>query len=79
MIRLFACSFPRNYQTYLSIGDYSSLFEGVVTESENKEMKIEDDIPKEILSSTSLTSHDSHKAQEADRDIEFIMEQTLNS
>ena len=58
VICFFACGFPRNYQTYLSIGDHSSLFEGVVTESENKEMKIEDDIPKEVLSRTSLTSYD---------------------
>ena len=74
VICLFACSLPRNYQTYLSDCDNSSLSEGVVTESMNKEMKIEDDIPKEVLSSTSLTSHDSHKAQGANRDIKVIME-----
>ena len=44
MICLFASSFSRNYHTYLSDCDNSILLEGVVTESENKAMKIEDDI-----------------------------------
>ena len=52
----------------------TSLFEGIDTESENTEMNIEKYIPKEILSSTALTSHDWHNAQEPDRDIRFISE-----
>ena len=42
----------------------------------NKEMTINEDIPKEVLSSTALTSQDWHKAPQADRDIRFISEVT---
>ena len=61
-------------QTVIAERDSTSLFEGIVTESENTEMGIEEDIPEEVLSSTALTSHDWHKAQQADRDIRFIIE-----
>ena len=61
-------------QTVIAERDSTSLFEGIVTESENTEMSIEEDIPEEVLSSTALTSHDWHKAQQADRDIRFIIE-----
>ena len=61
-------------QTVVAERDSTSLFEGVVTNSENTEMNIGDDIPKEVLSSTALTSHDWHKAQQTDRNIKFIIE-----
>ena len=52
----------------------TSLFEGIVTESENTEMNKDEDILKEVLSSTALTSHDWYNAQESDGDIRFISE-----
>ena len=56
-------------QAVIAKWDNTSMFERIVTKSENIEMNIEEDIPKEVLFSTALTSLDRHKAQQADRDI----------
>ena len=61
-------------QTVIAERDSTTLFEGIVTESESIEMSIEEEIPEAVLSSTALTSHDWHKAQQADRDIKLIIE-----
>ena len=49
-------------KTVIAERDSTSLFEGIVTESKNTEMSIEEDIPEEVLSSTAVTSHDWHNA-----------------